>query len=241
MASVLDYFIGTAQSKYASIAIFSAIAVICLAILLTNNELPIGNRVAVVLFVFAMCVFPVGISLFELTCIVTGGKQKGQYNLCHVYAWIITAIIILYCFILIIATIASMFTYKKAFDKIDAAENSNTISHNDANIIAKNMIESNEDTEHVKQMPPVIAQEYAEERVPRPVSQPVSQPVPQPVEQKMEMSQGDVIGYDSDDMPYMEVGIENFVQQPIKKISPKMNSDFNPEPFSDSNDSFASL
>jgi hypothetical protein len=249
MASILDYFIGTAQSKYASIAIFSAIAVICVAILFTNTDISFGNRIAVVLFVFAMCVFPVGISLFELTCIVTGGKQNGKYNLCHVYAWIITGIVILYCTILIIATISSMFTYKKAFDKINATESSNAISHNDANMIAKNMIESQESAEQDTQMHPVIAQEHVEasvpepvpQPVPEPVSQPVPQPVPQPVEQKREMLQTDVIGYDSDDQPYMEVGVDNFVQQPIKKVSPKVDPSFHPEPFSSTNDSYATL
>lgn len=253
MASILDYFIGTAQSKYASIAIFSAIAVICIAILFTNTDISIGNRIAVVLFVFAMCVFPVGISLFELTCIVTGGKQNGKYNLCHVYAWIITAIVILYCSILIIATIASMFTYKKAFDKINATESSNAISQNDANMIAKNMLESQEQKEQVEQTHPVIAQEYVEASVPEPVpqsvpepvfenvSEPVSLPVPQTVQQKKEMLKTNVVGYDLDDQPYMEVGVENFVQQPIKKVSPSVNPNFNPEPFSTTNDSFATL
>jgi len=245
MASILDYFIGTAQSKYASIAIFSAIAVICVAILFTNTDISFGNRIAVVLFVFAMCVFPVGISLFELTCIVTGGKQNGQYNLCHVYAWIITGIVILYCSILIIATIASMFTYKKAFDKLNATETSNAISHNDANMIAKNMIESHESSEQDTQTHPVIAQEHVEEHVPEPVSQHVPEPVPQPVslpvEQKRQMLQTDVIGYDSDDQPYMEVGVEKFVQQPIKKVSPKVDPSFHPEPFSSTNDSYATL
>jgi len=250
MASILDYFIGTTQSKYASIAIFSAITVICIAILFTNTDITMGNRIAVVFFIFAMCVFPISISLFELTCIVTGGKQNGKYNLCHIYAWVITAMIILYCTVLIIVTIASMFTYKKALDKINASDNSNTISHVDANTIAKNMIDNNDTSNgsyEAKQLHPVSnSQEYKEHVVASPeqfVSAPepvmvASKPVKQ-VKQIQEESPSNIVGFDSDDKPYMEYDIETFVQQPVKKMEQKNNSDFNPEPFSE--DSYATL
>jgi hypothetical protein len=145
MASVFDYFIGTSQSKFASIAIFSAILVICLAILLSNSDISLGNRIAVVAFVILMSIFPVAISLFELTCIVAGGKNK-PYNLCNIYAWIITFMIIFYCFVLIVVAIMSMFTYKKALDKIQVTEKMNNISKEDANTIAKNIVE-NESTD----------------------------------------------------------------------------------------------
>ena len=145
MASVFDYFIGTSQSKFASIAIFSAILVICLAILLSNSDISLGNRIGVVIFVILMSIFPVAISLFELTCIVSGGKNK-PYDLCSIYAWVITFMIIFYCFILIVVAIMSMFTYKKALDKIQVTEQMNNISKEDANTIAKNIVE-NESTE----------------------------------------------------------------------------------------------
>jgi hypothetical protein len=145
MASVFDYFVGTSQSKFASIAIFSAILVICLAILLSNSDISLGNRIGVVVFVILMSIFPVAISLFELTCIVSGGKNK-PYDLCSIYAWVITFMIIFYCFILIVVAIMSMFTYKKALDKIQITEKMNNISKEDANTIAKNIVE-NESTD----------------------------------------------------------------------------------------------
>ena len=141
MASVFDYFVGTSQSKFASIAIFSAILVICLAILLSNSDISLGNRIGVVVFVILMSIFPVAISLFELTCIVTGGKNK-PYDLCNIYAWVITFMIIFYCFILIVVAIMSIFTYKKALDKIQVTEKMNNISKEDANTIAKNIVEN---------------------------------------------------------------------------------------------------
>ena len=139
--AILDYFIGASQSKYAAIAIFSAIVVICVAILFTNTEVPFENKVGVVFFVLLMSIIPVGLSLFELTCIVTGGK-KNKYNLCHIFAWFVAIMIIVYCFILIILTLMSMFTYKKAIHKINHSEVYNNISKEDADIIAKNIIAS---------------------------------------------------------------------------------------------------
>ena len=123
----LDYFIGTVQSRYAGIAMFAAVIAISLMILLTDTEISIGNRIAIVFLMILMAAFPILISLFELTCIVTGGKKNSKYNLCHIFAWFVTVIIIIYCFMLIIAAVLSIFTYKKAIHKI------NTLYLEDAN------------------------------------------------------------------------------------------------------------
>jgi hypothetical protein len=140
-----DYFIGVAQSKYAAIAMFAAIVVLCISILFTNTEISLGNRILVVVVVLLMSVLPMGLSLFELTCMVTGGKSGGKYNACHLYAWFVAILVVIYCFILIILTLMSMFTYKKAINKVDYAENYNNISREDANIIARNMMEGAND------------------------------------------------------------------------------------------------
>jgi hypothetical protein len=137
--SVLDYFIGTTQSKYVSIAIFLVILTMCVAILFTNTDVSLGMRFGIVLFLILISIFPVAISLFELTCIVTGGKNT-KYNLCNYYAWFITVLVIIYSFILIIMIISSMFTYKKAQDKIVMTDNMKKISSGDANKIAEKMM-----------------------------------------------------------------------------------------------------
>lgn len=51
---------------------------------------------------------------------------------------------------LIISAILSIFTYKKAIDKIEKSENANKISQEDANQIAKNMLEQFTDDEEDK-------------------------------------------------------------------------------------------
>lgn len=141
--AVLDYFIGTAQSKYAAVAIFAAIIVLCIAILITNTEITLSNRVAVVFFILVMSIFPVMIALFELTCVVTGGK-KSPWSPCNVFAWFVAIMIVVYCFILIIMTLMSMFSYKKAIDKVNITENFSKMSKADANMVAQNILQDNE-------------------------------------------------------------------------------------------------
>ena len=142
--SVFDYFVGTQQSKYASIAMITTLLVICIAILVTNTDIPVGNRIGVVLFIL-LSIFPVAISLFELTCIVTGGRNT-KTNLCYYWAWFVTIIIAIYCFILIIVTISSMFTYKKAMLNLQISNNNAKVSSEDANNIAQDMLSENFDT-----------------------------------------------------------------------------------------------
>lgn len=155
MSSWLDYFIGSSQSRYAFFAIFSALVAICMAIIFTNSDISLVNRMIIVVFVLFASIFPVGISLFELTCIVNGGNSK-SFNPCSTYAWVITALIVVYCFFLIIATVISMFTYKKAVTKIEVSKQTNVISSTDANTIAKNMIVQNEQKETVATAAPQV-------------------------------------------------------------------------------------
>lgn len=143
--SVFDYFIGTTQSKYASVAMILTILTMCIAILVTNTDVSLGMRFGVVLFVILISIFPVAISLFELTCIVTGGRNT-KFNLCNYFAWFVTIMIIIYSFILIIMIISSMFTYKKAQDKITMTESMSKISSGDANKIAEKMMKEEFET-----------------------------------------------------------------------------------------------
>jgi hypothetical protein len=246
--AILDYFIGASQSKYAAIAIFSAIVIICIAILFTNTEVPFGNKISIVFFVLLMSIIPVGLSLFELTCIVTGGKNN-KFNLCHVFAWFVAIMIIVYCFILIILTLMSMFTYKKAIHKINHAEIYNNVSKEDAEIIAKNMIESGVNVHEAfgvpkptVQVPPVSPQPVdIQPTIPSPPVSP--QPVVQPSQPMMVQQSSDsseLLGYDSSanfmefDKTIPEPKRETFVN---KKKDDLKNA---PEPFT-SDDSYAPL
>lgn len=222
--SFLDYFIGASQSKYASIAIMATILILCLAVLLTNTDIPFGQRLTGILFIVLVSAFPLLISLFELTCIVTGGKGQ-KYNLCHYYAWFVTILVIIYCFIIILSTLTSLFTYQKAMYKINEHEQTNKISHDDANKIANNMISHNEQkvvapsVSHVASTGPTVDS-------PKPEAKPVA------VVEKKESTNSFFGEYDPSPQ-YAELN-DLPVAKPVQKVEkfvPASESDSSPTPF----------
>lgn len=135
---MLDYIIGSEQSRYAGIAMLVSVVFICIAILFT--EATIGSKLFAVFLIVLVSIVPVCLSLFQLTCIVTGGKNT-SYNMCNIYAWIVTAFIVLYCLMLVVSVISSIFVYKKALTNVTAAEKSVKFSKEDQDKIAKNILE----------------------------------------------------------------------------------------------------
>lgn len=241
MSSWSDYFIGTSQSRYAFFAIFTALVSICIAIIFTNSDISLPKRMLVVLFLLFVSIFPVGISLFELTCMVNGGKTKSGLSLCSSYAWVVTAMIVIYCFFLVIATIVSMFTYKKAVSKIELEKHTNTISSNDANTIAQNMIGSDDKdfssemvggqpgmVQNVPDIPLQMPQDEVSQQQPmEPASEmgipPMNttvEPFSQKKKDKMQHVEN-VMGHDSYDN-FMQYERENFVNSP-PQVAPLPN------------------
>ncbi len=179
--SVFDYFIGTTQSMFASIAMITTILVICLAILFMNTDVPLGTRFGIVFFVLLISIFPIAISLFELTCIVTGGKNT-KYNLCNYYAWFVTFIIFIYAFILILMVISSFFTYAKAQDKVRVTDNMKKMTSGEANQIAENIMKENfESAEEKKKIVPPKPVQAAQPAQPAPPVKPVKPASAQPM------------------------------------------------------------
>jgi len=218
---ILDYFIGTQQSKYAGIAIFSAIFVICMAILFTNTDVSLSHRIMVIFFVFLMSIIPVGMSLFELTCIVTGSKNK-PYNMCNIFAWVVAVIMIVYSLVLIVSVLFSLFTYKKAIYKLEMDNASKIVTNEDADKIAKNILEEETNKppqeKQIKQYDQVVKAEVPE------VTQEIG-------------------GFDNEGS-FMELdNSENQVDNKIIKEHFKSSEkeEVGPEPFSVDSDSFATL
>ena len=218
---ILDYFIGTQQSKYAGIAIFSAIFVICMAILFTNTDVSLSHRIMVIFFVFLMSIIPVGMSLFELTCIVTGSKNK-PYNMCNIFAWVVAVIMIVYSLVLIVSVLFSLFTYKKAIYKLEMDNASKIVTNEDADKIAKNILEEETNKppqeKQIKQYDQVVKTEVPE------VTQEIG-------------------GFDNEGS-FMELdNSENQVDNKIIKEHFKSSDkeEVGPEPFSVDSDSFATL
>ena len=137
MTKFLDIFFGTPQSKFAAYAIFIAIIAISLSILFSSTDISIGNRFAVVLFVILLSVPSILLTLFELTCIVTGGTKKVNWW-CWYFGWLIAAFLSIYSIIIIISILISMFSYNNAMDRIKNTEN--RVSKDEANDYAKTII-----------------------------------------------------------------------------------------------------
>ena len=136
-------FFGSEQSKYAGVALFGTIVILCLAILFSNSKIPIDQRLAFVIFIMLVSIPSILMSLFELTCIVTGGNIKYRWW-CWLLAWVIAAVIIVYCLMVVISLIMSMANFDIANQRIENNEENNKIDTNTANEYAKNVIEQYE-------------------------------------------------------------------------------------------------
>jgi uncharacterized membrane protein len=138
-----DAFFGSSQSQYTAYAIITAIITICITILLTATDVPIGNRLLIVFFVIISLVPSIFLTLFEMTCIVTGGTEPNRWW-CYAFAWILASFIIIYCIFIVIISLISLFTYNNAIDNVNDEEKSNKLTQTDSNNYAKNIIHNEE-------------------------------------------------------------------------------------------------
>jgi hypothetical protein len=145
-SSFLDVFFGSAQSNISAYAILAAIIAICITILLTRTDMTMGNRFLLIFFVILTLVPSIFLTLFQITCMVTGGNSKERWW-CWAYAWIIAAFIIIYCILIIVISFASLFTYNGAIDKVEVHELNNKMSQENSNQYAKTIIETNNEVE----------------------------------------------------------------------------------------------
>ncbi len=137
-------FFGSEQSKYAGVALFGTIFILCLAILFSNSKIPIDQRLAFVIFIMLVAIPSILMSLFELTCIVTGGNIKYRWW-CWLLAWVIAVVIILYCLMVVISLIMSMANFDIANQRVENNEENNKIDTKTADEYAKNVIKQYED------------------------------------------------------------------------------------------------
>jgi hypothetical protein len=138
-----DAFFGSDQSQYTAYAIVAAIIAICITILLTATDIPVSNRVLIVFFVIITLIPSVFLTLFELTCIVTGGTEPNKWW-CYAFAWILAIFIIIYCIFIIIISLISLFTYNNAIDNLKETENKSRLSPEVSNNYAKQIIDTDE-------------------------------------------------------------------------------------------------
>jgi hypothetical protein len=134
-----DALFGAEQSQYTAYAIVAAIIAICITILLTATDVPISNRLLIVFFVIISLIPSVFITLFELTCIVTGGTEPNKWW-CYAFAWVLAAFIIIYCIFIVIISLISLFTYNNAIDNVKETETNSRLSPEVSNNYAKQII-----------------------------------------------------------------------------------------------------
>ena len=194
-----DAFFGSDQSLYTAYAIIAAIIAICITILLTATDVSVGNRILIVLFVIVTLVPSIFLTLFELTCIVTGGTEPNRWW-CYAFAWVLAAFIIIYCIFIVIISLISLFTYNSAIDNINEEEERNKLTPETSNTVAKEIINNQEikqkEIEKFYQVknahdpfknytsPPQNFIDYTPEQQQQPQPQPKPKPEPKPEPQQ---------------------------------------------------------
>lgn len=138
-----DVFLGSEQSRYAGIALFITILIICLAVIFTSSKIPIEQRLVFVIFILIISIPSILMSLFELTCIVTGGNYNTRWW-CWLLAWVLAVMIIFYCIMIIISLFISMSTYDLANERIADDSVKNDVDNSNANSYAKDLMNSYE-------------------------------------------------------------------------------------------------
>lgn len=263
-----NIFFGTDQSKYAAIAIFITIAVLCFFILFNSTDISFEQRFIVVFFLLLSAVPSILFALFELTCISAGNSTKSV--LCDYLAWFITIIIVIYCVLIMISIIMSMSNYTNAINRVNYIEDNGRVSNDDANEYAQKIMISDKskmmmkEKESLPSMPPSTPPPMSPSMSPStPPSMPPSMP-PHSTEQHLNNSQirsasmekipqaplykasnmpfAEAVGYDSSDI-YVSIKDSETISSDIPKMIPVPqvkpgSSSSEPEPFTNDDSLF---
>ena len=108
MNNLVSVFFGVPQSRYAALAILLAIIVVSLSILFSKDTIPVGQKFGFILLILLVSLPGLALSLFQLTCIVTGSGFRNKRWWCTAYAWIISAVMIFYAIVLVFAAVMSI-------------------------------------------------------------------------------------------------------------------------------------
>ena len=118
----LNAFVGVPQSRYAAIAVLTAMLVVSLTILFGNDAVPLSQKFAFVFMLFLVSLPGLLLSLFQLTCIVVGAGKNNQRPWCSIYAWIISILLIVYCALLIILAVTTLTNRSKTIGEVAIAD-----------------------------------------------------------------------------------------------------------------------
>lgn len=136
MAGLLDVFIGSTQSRWAAVALLVSVVAAGLYILVGKSKLSFSEKVVGIVVGVLLMLPYVLLNLFQLTCLVTGTGRGGEKWWCGVFAWIISAFVILYAAFLTIAIVVAILTDGKVL-----ALEQFYVEQDAANKVAKQMVE----------------------------------------------------------------------------------------------------
>lgn len=119
--TILDIFVGAPQSKYAAIAVFASLLAVSVAILIGRDAMQLSQKFAFVLLIFLASAPGLLLTLFQLTCMVTG-SDKGKNWWCGAYSWIVAGLIIVYSILLVTIAVISLASGGKVLDDISRAD-----------------------------------------------------------------------------------------------------------------------
>lgn len=164
MAKLLNVFVGAPQSKYAAVAVLVSFAAVGLAVLFSKERVPLTQKLVAVSLLFLLSLPAMLLTLFQLTCMVTGAGLRNQRWWCSGYAWLVSALIILYSVLLVVMTILS-FRAESQSVKVEKFYS----SRENFQEMAEDMMEEEEEGAGVVTMPPSEAElSGGEEKMPEP-------------------------------------------------------------------------
>ena len=143
--SLGDIFVGAPQSKLAGIFILLTVAFVSVYILAGKEKIAFTQKIAVVLLLVLLSLPTILLTLFQITCVVTGaGFRDAKTGIhskwwCDVYAWIVSLILIAYCIMLVVVATMSFATSRSIIADVEG------YSANAANLATAEYFETMED------------------------------------------------------------------------------------------------
>jgi len=113
--TVSSVFVGSPQSRYAAIAIVSAVAVVSLSIIFGADAMPISQKFIFIILICLLSIPGILLSLLQLTCLVTGAGNNNKRWWCSLYAWLMSVMIIIYSVVIVAVSIQSLFLNQETF------------------------------------------------------------------------------------------------------------------------------
>ena len=117
----LDIFIGAPQSKLAGIVVVLTMVIVGVIVLSTEDEISFGQKFVIMVLLFVVSAPMLLLSLFQLTCLVTG-DGKGKTWWCGIYSWIIAVFTVIYCAMVVSVVMMAYVSNQSVMDQLVAME-----------------------------------------------------------------------------------------------------------------------